>query len=80
MSDSEFVLLESMDGYTFVVRRQVACASGMLKSMLDEESRCLFALTFIRADTTVTDATQRRSRSRNRVHARSNRGKLLIPD
>lgn len=37
MSD-EFVLLESSDGYSFVVPRNVACASGMLKSMLDEES------------------------------------------
>lgn len=37
MSSSEFVLLESADGYTFVVTRKVACASGMLKSMLDEE-------------------------------------------
>jgi hypothetical protein len=37
-NNSDFVLLESMDGYSFVVSRSVACASGMLKSMLDEES------------------------------------------
>ncbi len=37
MSDSDFVLLESADRYTFVIPRKVACASGMLKSMLDEE-------------------------------------------
>lgn len=46
MSESDFVLLESMDGYTFVVPRQVACASGMLKSMLDEESEWLFFCSF----------------------------------
>jgi hypothetical protein len=38
MSD-DFVLLESADGFTFVVPRKVACASGTLKSMLDEEGR-----------------------------------------
>ena len=32
-----FVLLESADHYTFVVPRRVACGSGVLKSMLDEE-------------------------------------------
>ena len=37
MSDTDFVLLESEDGYTFVVPRKVACASGTLRSMLDEE-------------------------------------------
>lgn len=35
--EPDFVLLESADGYTFVVERRIACASGMLKSMLDEE-------------------------------------------
>jgi hypothetical protein len=44
-NNSDFVLLESMDGYSFVVSRSVACASGMLKSMLDEESESpLFSL------------------------------------
>ncbi|KAK1924131.1 BTB/POZ protein [Papiliotrema laurentii] len=38
MPDSDFVLLESEDGYTFVVPRKVACASGTLRSMLDEEA------------------------------------------
>ncbi|KAK4689054.1 elongin-C, partial [Tremellales sp. Uapishka_1] len=38
MADTDFVLLESADGYTFVVPRRIACASGMLKSMLDEEA------------------------------------------
>lgn len=42
MPETEFVLLESSDGYTFVVPRHVACASGMLKSMLDEESGSFF--------------------------------------
>lgn len=37
MSDTDFVVLESVDRYTFVVPRKVACASGMLKAMLDEE-------------------------------------------
>ncbi|WVN88297.1 uncharacterized protein L203_103502 [Cryptococcus depauperatus CBS 7841] len=36
--DNDFVLLESADGYTFVVSRKIACASGMLKSMLDEDA------------------------------------------
>ena len=40
MSDTDFVLLESEDGYTFVVPRKVACASGTLRSMLDEEGEC----------------------------------------
>jgi hypothetical protein len=40
MPDSDFVLLESEDGYTFVVPRKVACASGTLRSMLDEEGEC----------------------------------------
>ena len=33
----EFVLLESNDGYSFVVSRNVAEGSGVLKSMLDPE-------------------------------------------
>jgi hypothetical protein len=33
-----FVLIESSDGYSFVVKREVALASGMLKNMLDEDS------------------------------------------
>jgi transcription elongation factor B subunit 1 len=37
MSDSEYVLIESSDGYTFSVPRAIAMASGMLKSMLDED-------------------------------------------
>jgi transcription elongation factor B subunit 1 len=37
MSDDDFVLLESADGYTFAVQRKIACASGVIKSMLDEE-------------------------------------------
>jgi len=37
MSETEFVTVESNDGFTFVVARKIACASGMLKSMLDEE-------------------------------------------
>jgi hypothetical protein len=38
-NETDYVLLESADGYSFVVPRHVACASGMLKSMLDEESK-----------------------------------------
>ena len=37
MSDSDFVFLESEDGFTFSIPRKVACASNILKSMLDEE-------------------------------------------
>jgi hypothetical protein len=40
-SDSDFVRLESSDGYTFVVTRAVARQSGMLKSMLDPESKSM---------------------------------------
>lgn len=36
MSD-DYVLLASSDGYTFSVPRRIAIASGMLKSMLDED-------------------------------------------
>ncbi|AAW40813.1 hypothetical protein CNBA2260 [Cryptococcus deneoformans B-3501A] len=36
--EDDYVLLESADGYTFVVSRKIACASGMLKSMLDEDA------------------------------------------
>lgn len=39
MAENDFVLLESADGYTFLVTRKVACASGMLKSMLDEDGQ-----------------------------------------
>ncbi|ORX36770.1 putative transcriptional elongation regulator [Kockovaella imperatae] len=38
MAESDFVLLESEDGFTFSVPRKVACASNILKSMLDEEA------------------------------------------
>jgi transcription elongation factor B subunit 1 len=41
MSSSDYVRLESADGYTFVVARDVACASGMLKTSLDAESKWL---------------------------------------
>ncbi|WVQ99359.1 hypothetical protein IAU59_006492 [Kwoniella sp. CBS 9459] len=34
----EYVLLESIDGYTFVVPHAVACESGTLRSMLDEDA------------------------------------------
>ena len=44
MSDNDYVLLESADHYTFVVSRKVACASGVLKSMLDEEGDSFGAL------------------------------------
>ena len=37
MADSDFVVLESNDGYTFVVPRKVALASGTLRAMLDED-------------------------------------------
>ena len=37
MPQDDFVLVESEDGYTFVVPRHVACASGTLRSMLDED-------------------------------------------
>ena len=47
MSDNDFVLLESYDGFTFVVPRKVACASGTLKSMLDEDGE---SRAFIRLD------------------------------
>ncbi|ODO09760.1 hypothetical protein I350_01977 [Cryptococcus amylolentus CBS 6273] len=36
---NDYVLLESSDGYTFVVSRKIACASGMLKNMLDEDGK-----------------------------------------
>lgn len=36
---SQFVTLESSDGYTFVVSRQIACASGTLRTMLDEDGK-----------------------------------------
>lgn len=39
LPEDDYVLLESADGYTFVVSRKIACASGMLKSMLDEDGR-----------------------------------------
>ena len=39
MSSNDYVRLESSDGYTFVVARSVACASGMLKTSLDSESK-----------------------------------------
>jgi hypothetical protein len=37
MSDveSEYVIIESEDGFSFVVARQTAYASSMLKTMLD---------------------------------------------
>ncbi|CAD6583268.1 MAG: hypothetical protein TREMPRED_003515 [Tremellales sp. Tagirdzhanova-0007] len=38
MAETDYVLLESIDQYTFVVPRKVACASGVLKSMLDEDA------------------------------------------
>lgn len=37
MSSEDFVRLESADGYTFVVPRKIALASGTLRSMLDED-------------------------------------------
>lgn len=37
-TQNPFVLIESSDGYSFVVKREVALASGMLKNMLDEDS------------------------------------------
>ncbi|WRT66291.1 uncharacterized protein IL334_003244 [Kwoniella shivajii] len=36
--EEDFVLLESSDGYTFVVSKKIAIASGTLKTMLDEEA------------------------------------------
>jgi transcription elongation factor B subunit 1 len=39
MSSNDYVRIESADGYTFVVARNVACASGMLKTSLDTESK-----------------------------------------
>ena len=42
MPESDFVMLESEDGYTFVVPRKVACASGTLRSMLDEDGESGF--------------------------------------
>lgn len=41
MPDSDYVLIESADGYSFVVSRKIACASGMLKTMLDEDGERL---------------------------------------
>lgn len=38
MPDTDFVLLESSDGYTFTIPRRIALASGTLKAMLDEEA------------------------------------------
>ncbi|RSH77881.1 uncharacterized protein EHS24_002952 [Apiotrichum porosum] len=38
MADTDFVLLESSDGYTFSVPRRIAMASQTLRSMLDEDS------------------------------------------
>lgn len=46
-NETDYVLLESADGYSFVVPRHVACASGMLKSMLDEESKSSLRLALI---------------------------------
>jgi hypothetical protein len=37
MADSDFVVLESNDNYTFVVPRKLALASGTLRAMLDED-------------------------------------------
>ncbi|WVR06986.1 hypothetical protein IAU60_004023 [Kwoniella sp. DSM 27419] len=37
MSGEDYVLLESSDGYTFVVSRAIACESGTLRTMLDKE-------------------------------------------
>lgn len=72
-NETEFVLLESLDGYSFVVPRAVACASGMLKSMLDEESKLPL---FPHSDGRLT--YQARSPSPAREHARSNNGKLCL--
>jgi len=41
MSDADYVVIESSDGYTFSVPHHIAVASGTLKSMLDED--CEFA-------------------------------------
>lgn len=41
MADTDFVLLESSDGYTFSVPRRIAMASQTLRSMLDEDCECL---------------------------------------
>lgn len=43
MPDSDFVTLESMDGYSFIVPRRIAVASGTLKAMLDEDGESPFA-------------------------------------
>ncbi|WOO81307.1 Elongin-C [Vanrija pseudolonga] len=38
MPADDFVILESDDGYSFVVPRNIAIASGTLKAMLDEDA------------------------------------------
>jgi hypothetical protein len=44
MSSNDYVRLESNDGYTFVVARNVACASGMWNRSLDVESESCHTL------------------------------------
>lgn len=39
MSDNDWVRITSTDGFSFVVRRNIAKASGTMKAMLDVESK-----------------------------------------
>ena len=80
MAETDFVLLESIDHYTFVVPRTVACASGVLKSMLDEEGE-LHPLIFpthiyIYIRNIVNQESQRRSQKLRTKSARSDNGAL----
>lgn len=46
--DSEWVRLQSTDGFSYLVRRKVASASGTIKNMLDAEGGLCFSLRQIR--------------------------------
>lgn len=70
----DFVLLESSDNFTFVVPRKVACASGMLKSMLDEDGQ------YSKVDRIILRLiVQLRSRSLRTIRARSSNGTSAVP-
>lgn len=45
MSDNDWVRITSTDGFSFVVRRNIAKASGTMKAMLDVESSYAEAMT-----------------------------------
>lgn len=47
-SDNDWVRITSADGYSFIVRRKIAKASGTMKSMLDTASKSTRSLPPIR--------------------------------